>query len=123
MYQHVDNHQKSHHLIDLKTGQEYFVNSIHHQMMIPHKSAEIVAVAKGPVASVLERTTDIGTIIFQVPSNDIPEIEALYYKEFRSLCFQAHPEYAGKNSDTRKYFVELMKRYYPEFFKEEVLVA
>lgn len=118
MYQHVDKHagNGNHLVVDLMTGQEWMVNSLHHQMMIPHESAEIVAVAKGPVSTVRERTTDSGTISYEVTKADSVEVEALWYKEFDALCFQAHPEYVGRNQPTRIYFNELLERYYPQFF-------
>lgn len=117
MYQHVDNHHRHHDLIDLQSGQKYRVNSIHHQMMIPHESAEIVAVADGPVAMHLHYMEGSEEKM-KVNTGDEPEVEALFYRETKALCFQAHPEYATLNSPTRLYFYELMKRYYPEYFEE-----
>jgi putative glutamine amidotransferase len=117
MYQHVDNHQRHHELVDLQSGQKYMVNSIHHQMMIPHESAEVVAVAAGPVAMhfhYMEGSEEK----MKVNTGDEPEVEALFYRDTKALCFQAHPEYAQLNSPTRLYFYELMKRYYPEYFEE-----
>jgi gamma-glutamyl-gamma-aminobutyrate hydrolase PuuD len=120
MYQHVDGHQSGHKLIDLQTGQTYYVNSIHHQMMIPHESAKLVAVADGPIAHQCHYMEGSEEKIMWNHRGEVTEVEALYCSDINALCFQAHPEYADPNSPTRQYFYELLKRFYPQYFLSEV---
>lgn len=115
MYQHVDGHFDDHLIIDVTTNKEYLVNSIHHQMMIPHESAVCVAKAFPQVATFRE-TVDSEGIVQNPITEAAPEWEVLFYPHIKALCYQAHPEYASKNEDTRQYYYELLRRYYPELF-------
>jgi gamma-glutamyl-gamma-aminobutyrate hydrolase PuuD len=113
MYQHVDGHSRSHDIEDLRTGDVYHVNSIHHQMMIPAEGiAEVLAVAVN--TNMTQRNYMEGTIPVCLHGKDKekPEVEAIWYKHIKGLCFQSHPEYAELNSDTRKYFYHLLSRLY-----------
>jgi putative glutamine amidotransferase len=112
MYQDVNGHSRSHNIKDLRTGDIYEVNSIHHQMMIPAKNiAEVLAVAVD--TNLTERHYMEGTIaVCKHGKNDEPEVEAIWYKHVKALCFQAHPEYADPNSGTRRYFYHLLSRLY-----------
>jgi gamma-glutamyl-gamma-aminobutyrate hydrolase PuuD len=124
MYQHVDGHQGNHSIVDISTGQVHTVNSIHHQAMIPHNSAEVVAVTTEVVA--INRSLMRGNeVVTTLNTGDEPEVEALYYHHTKSLCFQAHPEYDSPTGSTRSYFYKLCERFYPELFPftEKVLVA
>jgi len=38
------------------------------------------------------------------------EMECLYYPSTRSLCFQPHPEYVGKNHSCRGFYFELLDK-------------
>ena len=124
MYQHVDGHNNGpvHPVIDLETGQIHLINSIHHQAMIPHESATIVAVTREIVAT--NRSFMRGeNVVTVLNTGDEPEIEALWYPHTKSLCYQAHPEYDSPNGSTRKYFYKLCERYIPEFFNKQEKAA
>lgn len=119
MYQHVDGHTGGNHsVLDLETGQVHVTNSIHHQAMIPHKSATIVGVTK-EIVSTCRSYMKGDSLVNLVNVGDEPEVEVLYYPHTKSLCFQAHPEYDSNTGSTRRYFYELCERFYPSLFKQE----
>ncbi len=122
MYQHVDGHHSQHHIVDIASGQIHSVNSIHHQAMIPHASAEVVAVTKHVVATNRSLMRG-GNIATSLNTGDEPEIEALYYHHTKSLCFQSHPEYDSPNGSTRAYFYKLCERFYPDLFPTQVVLT
>lgn len=100
LHQHVEKHNRGSHIATLtaealpgKGGFEVKVTSMHHQMMIP--SAE---------AKVLMTATCGGN-----PEGG-EDIEALYYANTNSLCFQGHPEFAI-NSPCSDIFMELVEHY------------
>lgn len=111
MWQDVNGHGRTHHLLDIKSGETHLVTSTHHQMMRvdlhdPGNEFEIVAIA----ANSGHRKAD-GLTIY--PPKKSPyftnDIEVLWYPKARSLCFQPHPEYALASCFS--YFEELLIRY------------
>ena len=108
MYQHVSGHTRSHWMTDARTGQDVYVSSTHHQMMMP--SSDAILVATSHEGSYREWFDG------DVPMKDVSssDIEVVMYPEHRALCFQPHPEFAGKHYEgMREYFNNLLK----EFFK------
>ncbi len=111
MWQDADNHNDGdiHQAYDLITQEWIPLNSLHHQcMIVPRTHGEILAYTK--VASYKENYLCCWTKDAD-QSNDPYEadIEAAWYPETRSLCFQPHPEF--EDVGTRKYFFELLERY------------
>lgn len=104
LWQDVNNHCKSHSVIDMRTGElVHEMTSTHHQQMIPAPDAEIVAVAcestrKENETHVLERTN---------PESD--DMEVVWYPNTLSLCFQPHPEF--KKGPCRDFFLDLVDNY------------
>lgn len=101
LWQHVDGHSGGHLTTDLRTGINYFVSSVHHQVMRPAKGAEIIAVSRQATELAAEKEL----IKSGVKPTNI-EIEALWYPSTRSLCFQGHPEFGPKTCSD--YFVQLL---------------
>lgn len=104
MYQHVDNHGGSNHKVYDVKGREVIVCSVHHQLMRPAKTAEVIAWAEGVSTHRIDaagRHPSIGK-----------DPEVIWYKEDKALCFQAHPEF-GPESCTN-YFFDLVNEYIPE---------
>ena len=91
MWQDVDGHSlPGTHPAACKLGEDTIqVSSTHHQMMRPHKSAQILMTAR--TATYKERMTKNGELIKVM--NDHEDIEACIYHDTRSICFQPHPEY------------------------------
>jgi len=100
MWQHVNNHGRSHDIIDLTTGEKIMVTSTHHQMMRPHESGEVLAVAHEATLYKDQHKT--------VNEAQEYDTEVVYYAETNSLCFQPHPEYSSKH--TEEYFFKLLEK-------------
>lgn len=85
------------------------VTSTHHQMMIPAPDAIVLLTASicheknAPAYSKIGRPTD-----------DDPDIEALFYDGTNCLCFQPHPEMAQATADCVDFFEECLDNFiYP----------
>jgi gamma-glutamyl-gamma-aminobutyrate hydrolase PuuD len=109
MYQHVDEHTRSHHLVDLQTGETIYVTSTHHQMMLPQGHYLLVA------ASQLRGTREwFEGEIFKRDVSD-QDNEAVFYPSTQCLCFQPHPEMGQGEAEyegMRKYFRSLIQRFF-----------
>lgn len=109
LFQDVDGHRlnnhKCHKVTDIVEGRDYEVTSTHHQMMIPDKdSSETILIA----SESSYRHTNTGK---NKPYKDVPEVEACWYRDSNSLCFQPHPEYVDVNHECRRLFFNLMENY------------
>lgn len=104
MYQHVDGHRegKLHKVRDLWTDKEFMASSSHHQMMIPHKSAEVLAVAN--VTRRRERYNEKGHYVFESAGKIWQDPETVIYFDNNALCFQPHPEYSSDKETSRPWF-------------------
>lgn len=108
MYQDVDGHHGNHDAVVVSNGQVVNINSIHHQMMIPTAHAETIM-----KAGVSRRKERNNTTIYvkEEGLKALGDPEALFIPHHNYLCFQAHPEYAHKGSDTRRVFEAFMAQY------------
>lgn len=104
MYQHVDNHSGYHMATDEATQNTLLVASTHHQMMSPGSEAEILMTANESRVRWMEERK-----ILRDP--ETPDIEALYYKETNSLCFQPHPEYLDIGDGGQEIYFDYLKKY------------
>lgn len=104
MYQHVENHCRSHLLVDIETDNDIPVTSTHHQIMRPAKHGVLVAYAEeGGGKEWMENGTLSKTFAG-------PDVEVVWYPQTLSLCFQPHPEFSGYGECTA-YFFSLIERY------------
>lgn len=101
LWQDIDGHTVDHELVDKQTGEVVLVTSTHHQEMRPTDEAVILATAR---VAYQKRSA---TLKFRNVSE--PDIEAVWYRASKSLCFQPHPEFYGADS-TRQYFFSLLDR-------------
>lgn len=107
MYQHVENHTRSHFITDVVTGDQVYVSSTHHQMMMP--SSEGVLVAFSNLHG--ERQWYEGEVFKRDISNT--DYEVVYYPHTSSLCFQPHPEFNDPAyEDMQNYFSALLKLHF-----------
>ena len=125
MFQHVNHHHGHHCIKDLHTGKTFFVNSIHHQMMIPCANSTIIATARGQsdqreLMIDDEDSIDGAKVRVDLGIHDDPEALIFYDQEvdpqygrvsFKNfgLGLQGHPEYG--HAETTDYFFELIERY------------
>lgn len=107
MWQHVNNHaiHGMHLAKDVSDGKSYYVTSTHHQMMIPSEDAEIIMTAETGSRREFEHVNDTDY------HSELPDIEAVYYEDTNSLCFQPHPEYVTKDHECQKFFFLLLEQY------------
>ena len=104
MWQDVNNHGRNHPVLDMKTGEiRHNMTSTHHQMMIPGKTADILAVAEISTVKMAEAET------LRRDKPEMDDIEVLWYEDERCLCFQPHPEF--QHGECRNYFLELFDNY------------
>lgn len=93
LWQHVDNHTRSHLMLDVLSNQEVMTSSTHHQMMRFNNDMDLIACVRGQQATIFKdenETKDMN----KLQSVDRPvEVEVCSYKDTRSLCMQGHPEY------------------------------
>ena len=110
LWQHVDNHalglRKTHRAYNLLPipKSEYSkskvlqLNSLHHQMMIPHPKGHVLCIAN-------EGNNFYSADEHRQPDGHDPEV--VWYPETKSLCFQPHPEEQSAY-ETRNYFFSLI---------------
>lgn len=85
LWQHVNNHQVDHQMLDELTGETFNVTSTHHQMMRPTAEAILIGTAKKSTSKAADPDSWIGA-----PDQDV---EVVYYPTTKALCIQGHPEY------------------------------
>lgn len=109
LWQDVDNHGRSHPMIDLNTGEIIEVTSTHHQMMVPAPlNGEVIGVASKSTFKDAE-----GGVKHFLTTQNLKaggDIEIMWYPKHRSLCIQGHPEYVP-NSRFAAYTLELLKKF------------
>lgn len=109
MYQHVTNHAIGglHLITDTRTGETVYVTSTHHQMFMPSPEALVVATAHlGGTREWYDQE------IFRKDTSE-EDIEVVYYKNTKCLCFQPHPEFNGKDYQPMKdYFAKILLEFF-----------
>lgn len=106
LWQHVDNHTSSHY-IQTHTGEQIFVSSTHHQMMIPADD-EGVVLAWTQRATIKQREKYMWSTSNPKTSDNV-DPEVIYYSKHKHLCFQPHPEFGPDSCE--KYFFKLVHKY------------
>lgn len=101
LYQHVNNHGRSH---DVMTwdGRDIWMSSSHHQMQIPPLGAEILAWAAPKLSDIY-----IGENDEEMPAPAF-ECECVHYPSIRAVGMQYHPEAMTESSKGFKYAGELV---------------
>lgn len=106
MYQDVSKHCSPHTITDATTGETVYVSSTHHQMM--KMGSEGILVASSTLLGTRE-WYESGIFKKEVSEQDI---EVVYYKHTKCLCFQPHPEFSSvEYVGMRNYFKSLLERY------------
>ena len=110
MYQHIEGHVGDHYMQDLITNEDIMVSSTHHQMMKAAAAGFVVATANicNKSKQHMSPLQEHPAILTNIKKE--PDIEVVYYKDTKSLCFQPHPEFDGYERMTA-YFFELINRY------------
>lgn len=109
MYQHVDEHCRSHFITDLESGEQVYASSTHHQMMMPSSDAVLVA------SSALHGQRE--WFDGQIARRDVADVdnEVLFYPGTKCLCFQPHPEFNHEAYESLQvYFFACIDKYLTE---------
>lgn len=127
MYQHVDNHGLS------KTHKAWLagailpidVTSTHHQMMIPNYDADhiiLMTAHQSKRKESMSKTEHSSYELLTYPPHDqATDVEAVYYRDTNSLCFQPHPEYSGAHViETKEVYFTLLDRYLFDSIEENL---
>lgn len=101
MWQHINNHIGKHMAFDHVHEKPVEVTSTHHQMMIPSESGKVILTAS---ESSVRYTAD------KLSSGPFEDVEAVYYKDTKCLCFQPHPEYVNINHECQTLFFEYLEK-------------
>lgn len=106
LWQHVDGHNGSHEMVDLRSGEVVAVTSTHHQQMIPpEKEGVVIGVASKSTIKMRD-----GHRKAHVPTSNLRDgldVEIMWYPRTHTLCIQGHPEYVP-NSRFASYTKELL---------------
>jgi gamma-glutamyl-gamma-aminobutyrate hydrolase PuuD len=102
LMQHINNHNGTHKVtLHDEGGSVIACNSAHHQMMIPNKSAKILASATETTGNDQYNTY---SVIDEVP-------EVVYFPLIKALGIQAHPEWNNCPRDFVAYCTRKIKEY------------
>jgi len=101
MFHDVDNHAGSWHDMTTSSGEIIRVNSLHHQMVIPPKDAEIIGWSSKHQATKYYGDKDLLV--------DKPKVEpeAVLFKSINAAGVQYHPEIMDTNSTGYRFFYKL----------------
>ena len=111
MFQHCDGHGiwDTHEATIVETGVKVSVTSTHHQIMRPNYETGIVlmeAPQLGTFKEYMVLDEEFGWSVLNSPKS--ADVEAIYYPDTLSLCYQPHPEYCDEKSScvqAYKYFL------------------
>lgn len=108
MWQHVNNHgiAGTHSALDVLSGNEYQVTSTHHQMMIPADKDSTLVLLTAKVSTNKQSATQSITGFRE------RDVEAIFYADTNSLCFQPHPEYTHSNHECQELFFNYLKTFF-----------
>lgn len=102
--QHVTGHGGPDHLLQTNTGEKFWSNSVHHQMMYPYNvDHELIAWACPSNSYVYINGEDES--IEEMKQLQEPEI--VYFPGIRCLAIQGHPEYPSATERFQKFCVEM----------------
>jgi len=127
LYQDVDNHatRGTHKAWLIGATLPIDVTSTHHQMMSPNTKADYLLLM---TAHQSKRKTSMSNVYYGVyeclsypPLDQATDVEALFYRDSRCLCFQPHPEYSGSHVvETREVYFTLLDRYLFDSIEEKL---
>lgn len=103
LVQHVLDHSGDHN-VDLESGGSMLVNSLHHQMSMPTRDAQILAWYRSQ-KKYYGGLDQAGHQLFYSPDRDV---EAFFYPQTQCLGVQWHPEIMDEDSDGYKGFIEML---------------
>lgn len=113
MYQHVDNHgiHGTHGMVDVSTNAIIPVSSVHHQMMILGDKGTLLGKAETMRSRYKRNMTLLGERVEErVDIDQEVEVEACYYPETRSFCYQPHPEFVSNDHPCQQWYFDKLEQ-------------
>lgn len=104
MMHHIDNHGGNIHLMQTIDGREMYVNSMHHQMIIPSKNTKIIGWSKKRLSKKYIGFDD------QKVSYKGREYEAAIFTNTKCFGVQYHPECMDTETDGYIFFRDMVER-------------
>lgn len=125
MYQDVDGHALHGTHDAYLRGNEFpiRVTSTHHQMMAPNYSADMIILMTAGESTRKDQMSynnskSYGVVTYPMKSSKT-DVEVIFYRTSRCLCFQPHPEYSSYYAqETRDVYFQLLEDYI--FGEEEI---
>lgn len=113
MFQHCDGHAiyGVHKATILSSGLEVEVTSTHHQIMRPNRDKGIVLMEAKPLGTFKEHMVLRTDGRWSIEHEEEDDVEAVYYPDTNSLCFQGHPEYCGEDSSCVQAYKHCLRNY------------
>ena len=102
LMQHVTNHAEPDHVITTPQGKQYWVNSLHHQMMVPAKTKHEVL---GEVPGDALRSKMYVDEDQPVEHNQEPEL--VWFNDVNGLAIQWHPEMMAAQEPATQYIKQI----------------
>jgi len=101
---HISSHAGGVHSMLIRPGRKVIqVNSLHHQMVIPHKDAEIIGITPRRLSNVYVSVSDT-----EIEYHG-REVEAAIFPKTRSFGVQYHPEMMSKGSEGYQFFYKMVE--------------
>lgn len=113
MHQHCDGHaiRGTHKATIRESGLIVDVTSTHHQIMRPSKGG-IILMDSLPLGTYKEGMTSDKEGVFSVTDRkDEDDVEAVYYENTNSLCYQPHPEWCEESSSCVQAYKSFLRNY------------
>jgi putative glutamine amidotransferase len=103
LIQHVNNHAGRGHDVITTDGEQFYVNSIHHQMMVPPSNGNYEIVARTPEPLSNEFWDEDENVTMEV------EPEFIYYPDVQGFAIQWHPEGMRQETAANQYLFNFIK--------------
>lgn len=101
LIQHVDNHAGNNHMVKTAEGEEFQVNSLHHQMMYPFEVDNRLLAWSSEIRSDIHETID-GNIQVKV------EPELVVFPKIKGIAAQWHPEAMRAEAPATQYLLKII---------------
>lgn len=117
MFQHCDGHaiRGTHEATILESGLKVQVTSTHHQIMRPNREKGIVLMEADKLGTFKEhmalKFNGGNPSHFITDGHEEDDVEAIYYPDTNSLCYQPHPEYCDEKSDCAQAYKSFLRNY------------
>ncbi len=106
MLHHVDKHSGCMHtFVSPRIDYPIYINSLHHQMVVPHEDTFIIGTAEKQVATVYFGNHD------QPIERHEPDVEALYMPSINACGVQYHPEMMHDSSNGFEFFHQMIEEF------------